>query len=489
MITAEATATSGYWRQKPFGPLWRTILRAMSTIKWLDSADSAQESDLGGKNFALRTLTLAGLPVPLVFATTACAFRRVLADAGTEERLTRAMAGIEQASPVALSTAAAVARDLVRRAGMPGWLRTEVSEAYWALSARCGERDAPVAIRSSASSEDGREGSYAGAHDTSLWVRSAGQVTRTVLECWVSLYTERAVAYRRDLGQPEGPTAMSVGVQAMVVPLVAGVAFTLNPRDGDDSMVAIEASWGFGEAVVGGTVTPDSYLVDKATGRVIDRVISCKQVEYRLKPDRSAIVLADVGPARQFRPCLTDGQARAVARLACRSEELFGCPQDVEWAMEAPREGRPGLWLLQSRPETAWRRPPGRAGGPPSPAPAASRCLTGLPASPGVAVGRARVILDIHEVGALKPGEVLVAPKTTPGWLPAFTLVSAIVTDQGGITSHAAITCREYGIPAVTGTAVGTSQIVTGQRVRVDGASGSVVILDHAGPPRKGTGQ
>jgi len=171
------------------------------------------------------------------------------------------------------------------------------------------------------------------------------------------LYTDRAICYRRHMGYPEAGQAMSVGVQKMATPRAAGVAFTLNPHDGDRSQIAIDASWGFGEAVVAGEVTPDSFLVDKVLGEVGRRTVSHKEIEYRLT-DQGRVQRAAVDQARQDSPCLTDEEIKAVAALARRAERHYGCPQDVEWAVDTQLPAPGNVLLLQSRPETVWSRKP-----------------------------------------------------------------------------------------------------------------------------------
>jgi pyruvate,water dikinase len=228
----------------------------------------------------------------------------------------------------------------------------------------------PVAVRSSATCEDLPDASFAGEHDSYLWVRGADEVLGHVRLCWASLFTDRAICYRRDHGYPETGLAMSVVVQKMVRPRAAGVAFTLNPQDGDRSQVAIDASWGFGEAVVSGEVNPDNFLVDKVIGEVGRRTVSHKEIEYRLT-DGDQVERVPVDEARQDIPCLTDAEIKAVATLARKAEKHYGCPQDVEWAVEADvaAPGQPGpaaaetgcsVLLLQSRPETVWSRKPRR---------------------------------------------------------------------------------------------------------------------------------
>jgi len=175
-------------------------------------------------------------------------------------------------------------------------------------------------------------------------------VVAHVLRCWASLFTDRGIAYRLERGYGRASVAMSVGVQQMVRPRAAGVAFTLNPLNGDRSQIAIDASWGFGEAVVSGEVTPDNFLVDKVMGTVTRRTISAKTLEYRLT-DADTVTAVPVAEDRQSVPCLTDEEITAVARLARRAEKHYRCPQDVEWALEGP-----DVLLLQSRPETVWSR-------------------------------------------------------------------------------------------------------------------------------------
>jgi len=342
-------------------------------IVWFEHYTSADRGLVGGKNASLGELTCAGLPVPPGFAVTAAAYSQARDAAGLTGRLAALVAAADPDRAESVAEAGRLARDLVASMPLPGHLDTEVRRAYALLCDRCSARDVPVAVRSSATCEDQPDASFAGEHDSYLWVRGAGDVLSYLRQCWASLFTDRAICYRRQMGYPETGLAMSVVVQKMVQPRAAGVAFTLNPRDGDRSQVAIDASWGFGEAVVGGEVNPDSFLVDKVIGEVSLRIVSHKDVEYRLT-GAGRVESAPVDRARQDIPSLTDEEIKAVAALARRAEKHYGCPQDVEWAVEAgpdgaggPAAGAPGadactVLLLQSRPETVWsRKPPRRA--------------------------------------------------------------------------------------------------------------------------------
>jgi pyruvate, water dikinase len=341
----------------------------MGHIVWFEHYTSAHRCAVGGKNASLGELTCAGLPVPPGFAVTATAYAEARDAAGLTGELADLVMAADPDRPQTVAETGRAARALVASMPLPDSLDAEVRAAYAALGERCSASDVPVAVRSSATCEDLPDASFAGEHDSFLWVRGADGVLRHLRECWASLFTDRAICYRRQLGYPEIGLAMSVVVQKMVQPRAAGVAFTLNPRDGDRSQVAIDASWGFGEAVVSGEVNPDNFLVDKVIGEVGQRVVSHKEIEYRLTgADR--VERAPVDAARQDAPSLTDEEIKAVAALARQAEQHYGCPQDVEWAVEESPAGAGAacsVLLLQSRPETVWsRKPPrpvARAGG------------------------------------------------------------------------------------------------------------------------------
>ena len=324
-------------------------------IAWFDRHDPAMEPHLGGKNTSLGILTMAGLPVPSGFAVTAEAYRLTLAETGLEARLAAMVSDLDVEDAAALARVADEARAMVTGTPLPQWLVDQVGAAYETLSERRGQADLPVAVRSSATCEDQPDASFAGEHDTYLWVRTGDRVREHLVRCWASLYTERAIWYRRQMHYGEDGVAMSVGVQQMVMPRTSGVAFTLNPLNGDRSQVAIDASWGLGEAVVSGSVTPDNFLVDKVMGTITSRVISDKGVEHVLD-GHDRVVEREVEAERRTAQCLTDDEVRAVAALARRAERHYGCPQDVEWAIDPARPADDNVVLLQSRPETVWSR-------------------------------------------------------------------------------------------------------------------------------------
>lgn len=324
-------------------------------ITWFDEHDPSEAFHLGGKNASLVTMTAAGMPVPPGFAVTADAYRRVIEETGLGEQLHALVDGLDVDNSLALASAGARARELVSGVDMPEWLATEIAAAYVRLSERCSVTDVGVAIRSSATAEDQPDASFAGEHDTYLWVSGLDAVLTKIRHCWASLFTDRAIAYRQQMGYAHHAVAMSVGVQKMVAPRSAGVAFTLNPSNGDRSCVAIDASWGLGEAVVSGSVTPDNFLVDKVLFSVTSRTVSHKHIEHVLGDGRQVEELP-VDDERADSPSLTDEEIIAVARLARRAEKYYGCPQDIEWAIDSQLPAGENVLLLQSRPETVWSR-------------------------------------------------------------------------------------------------------------------------------------
>jgi pyruvate, water dikinase len=331
----------------------------VAQILWFENYQPADASVLGGKNASLGTMFGAGLPVPPGFAVSADCYRKALADNGLTGQIDALIAAVDPRDPRSVAAAGTQARALIGSMGMAAGLAEAIGAAYARLGEQCGDGALPVAVRSSATCEDQPDASFAGEHDTYLWVRGADAVAAHVLRCWASLFTDRGIAYRLERGYGRASVAMSVGVQQMVRPRAAGVAFTLNPLDGDRSQIAIDASWGFGEAVVSGEVTPDNFLVDKVMGAITRRTISAKTLEYRLTA-ADAVTAVPVEAERQSVPCLSDDEIQAVARLARRAEKHYKCPQDVEWAIDGAQasDGEQSVLLLQSRPETVWSRRP-----------------------------------------------------------------------------------------------------------------------------------
>ncbi len=323
-------------------------------IVWFDRYDrDLHKGFVGGKNASLGEMMMAELPVPPGFAVTTNAYESIWRDGDLVDDINGLLRGIDHDDHAANIETSRRIRARMEAVPVPDEVAADITEAYEALCRHCEIDDVAVAVRSSATAEDLPDASFAGQQDTYLWIRSADEVIHHVRRCWSSLFTDRAIAYRHSMGYLHHSIAMSVGVQKMVDPVAAGVAFTLNPTNGDRSQVAIDAAWGLGEAVVSGEVTPDNFLVDKVLREVVKREISDKHVEYRLTPD-GVVKKLPVEEERRTQPSVTDEDLVGVAILARKAEKHYGCPQDVEWAIDRHLPAGENVVMLQSRPETVW---------------------------------------------------------------------------------------------------------------------------------------
>ena len=323
----------------------------MSNLYTLDFSviGSADHARVGGKCASLGQMTQAGVAVPPGFAVTTDAFAVMLDGHGLRAEIERHMAGVDPYDLDSIDRAAHAIRIRIRSHRLPEAVEAAIRMAYAAMGA-----DLPVAVRSSATAEDMPDASFAGQQDTYLWVRGIDDVLEKVRDCWASLYTTRAVAYREMNRIVHADVLMAVGVQKMVNARAAGVAMSLDPLNGDRTKIVIDASWGLGEMVVSGVVTPDNYTVEKVLEQIIGRVISDKHVELVGDAALSAAVEREVEEGRRRIQCLSDADILAVARLAKRLERQNKCPQDVEWAIDADLPDGENLLALQSRPETIW---------------------------------------------------------------------------------------------------------------------------------------
>ena len=323
----------------------------MSNAYTLDFSEigHADFARVGGKCSSLGEMTQAGVAVPPGFAVTTDAYQAMLDHHGLKKEIERHLNRVDPTDIDAVDRAAQAIRIRIRSHHLPEDVEAEIRAAYAAMG-----DDMPVAVRSSATAEDLPDASFAGQQDTYLWVRGADAVVNHVRDCWASLYTTRAVAYREANNIPQVDVLMSVGVQKMVNAKAAGVAMTLDPGTGDRTRIVIDASWGLGEMVVSGVVTPDNFTVEKVLEEILDRKISDKHVELVGDAALGEAVEREVDEARRNVPCLSDAEVLAVARLAKRLERQNKCPQDVEWAIDADLPEGENLLALQSRPETIW---------------------------------------------------------------------------------------------------------------------------------------
>jgi phosphoenolpyruvate synthase/pyruvate phosphate dikinase len=314
-------------------------------------------SEFGGKSSNLGDLLSAGIPVPDGFAIGADAFRTFVAETGLDGTIASALSRAPKGDVEAANAASKAIDEAMRFAPLPDAVRGEVARSYGAL----GDLP-PVAVRSSALGEDSHDATFAGQQESFLWIRGVEQLCDAVRDCWVSLYTPRAISYRAELGAQE-EAAMGVTIQEMVDAEVSGVMFTCNPVSGDPSMVAVNASWGLGIAVVGGETTPDDFLVSKVTGEVVRQTVNSKEIEYVPDPAGRGTVRKEVPAGRRERPCLDEEGIAALVEAAVRIERHFGSHQDIEWAIARGRSLPESLLMLQSRPVTTLTKDPPKLSG------------------------------------------------------------------------------------------------------------------------------
>ncbi len=423
----------------------------------------------GGKGANLGEMTRAGLPVPPGFVVTAAAYRAFMDEAGLRQGIARRIAALDVEDHEALEETARSIQSDIRGAPIPDPVRAAIMESAGDLEQRVGDRAPSLAVRSSATMEDTEAASFAGMNRSFLNVRGREELIQAVREVWASLYAPRVIYYRRQL-EMEAEPEIAVIVQLMVASDTSGVGFSIDPASGDPDTIVIEAAFGLGEVVVLGQVEPDHYGVAKKDLAITKVHIGDKRFMLTRGPD-GANLRVDLPPGRRDDRVLTNQQIIAVADLVRRDEAHYGTPQDTEWAFAGDN-----LYIVQSRPVTTSKgalAPAAAAGA--APGAAGGRVLlTGLAASPGIASGAARVTLTKDDADRLQPGDILVAPMTSPDWVPYMRQAAAVVTDRGGMTSHAAIVSRELGVPCVVGVREATIKLGDGQIITVDGGTGVV---------------
>ncbi len=323
------------------------------TINFKD-VDKTSLSLVGGKNASLGEMIKAGIAVPPGFAVTTESYLNFIDQAGIKDDIFKILSDLNLEDTISLDSASAEIQKLINEAAIAGNIEDAIIEGYSSLCDKCGEERIPVAIRSSATAEDLPTASFAGQQDTYLWVEGEDQVIKNVQRCWASLFTPRAISYRIKNNFPHEKVLISVGVQKMVNSRTAGVIFTLNPTNGDLSKVVIEGSWGLGETVVSGSVNPDKFVVDKVVMEINERTISTKHIECVYDSDKEEVVHADVEPDMQCKCCLDDQEIKELVRIAKIIEEHYGCPQDIEWAIDKGLAFPENIFIVQSRPETVW---------------------------------------------------------------------------------------------------------------------------------------
>ena len=452
-------------------------MKNVPNILWLEEIRKEDIVSVGGKGASLGEMASLGLPVPRAFVVTAQAFRRFLVETGLEEKIFKSYDQLDVENNEALEKAADTAKTMVLKAKMPAIIKDEIRKSYKKMQ----KPDTIVAVRSSATAEDLPDASFAGQQETYLNIKGEAALLVAVQKCWASLYGARAIYYRAKQGFDDHTVNIAVVVQELVHSEKAGVMFTSHPITGEP-LTIIEGSWGLGEAVVSGSVSPDKYVFDQQKEKVVDRLISNKKVAI-IADGEHGTKLVDVDSARQDAQVLTDDEVAKLAMYGKITENHYGIPQDVEWGIVAGT-----IYILQSRPITTIGNKK-EASGMSGQKQDAQIILKGQGAAPGIASGKVVVIRDVKDTGSVKEGDILVTRMTNPDMVPAMRKVAAIVTDEGGLTCHAAIVSRELGTPAIVGTKTATQVLKTGQLITVDGEKGLIYdgIVESAAPAKAAT--
>ncbi len=395
---------------------------------------------VGGKNASLGELTRIGIPVPPGFALSVKFYREFLNASGLMDHIREQLAGLNTSDVERLQKVGSNIRSQILDSEFPSHLRDVIRAGYLALS---GGAALPVAVRSSATAEDLADSSFAGQQDTYLNVVGEEEVLECARKCIASLFTDRAISYREKRGFGHMDVGLSVGIQKMVNSEASGVMFTIDPDSGNENVMVIDSSWGLGESVVSGKVVPDKFFIYKKNGEVVGKRLGQKEVYA--KYHSTGTVFVNTPPERRTRFSLTNEQARALVEYARKIEGHYRKPMDIEWAVEGNN-----IYILQARPETVQSskgtieeifhlKGEGKL------------IVAGIAVGGKIGQGHPNVMADVSEMKNFEPGQILVTRETTPAWEPIMEKSAAIVTEQGGTTSHAAIVSRELGKPCVVG--------------------------------------
>jgi pyruvate,water dikinase len=458
----------------------------------LEDVSSADHELVGGKASKLGEVVRAGLPVPPGFVVTTECYQAFVDQTPLKEVLPSTLETLDLDRPESVDAVARRIRDAFESTEFPSEIREALVKAFEQYERSYSVRFS--AVRSSATAEDLENASFAGLQETYLNVSGTEAVLAAVRKCWGSLFTPRVLVYRARKGFNHRDVRLAVLIQKMVESTVSGILFTKDPNTGENHMI-IEAGWGLGEAIVGGEVTPDHYVVDGVSQRIVHKQIS-EQKFMLVRAEGGGNERKDIPAADRERQKLPDDRIVKLASLARVIESHYRRPMDIEWCAEGG-----ALYIVQARPVTTI---PSSTSGTPAKgaAPGAHSSysaqasegsnpplLKGLGASPGIRGGKVRKLLRAAEMERLQPGEVLVTSMTTPDMVPAMARAAAIVTDEGGMTCHAAIVSRELGVPCVVGTRTGTQVLQEDEPITVDGKMGTVVRgLPAAPPPATGAG-
>lgn len=434
-------------------------------ILWFAQLGKEDIPIAGGKGANLGEMTQIGIPVPPGFVVSVQAYFDALDAAGIKEKVREILKATNVDNIEELETNAGKIKKLIKNSPVPQDIAQAIMRAYLKMGQFGGLKVPYVAVRSSATAEDLPDASFAGQQETFLNIKGEVNVVNRVRDCWASLFTPRAIFYREKNNFDHFQAGVAVPVQEMIQSEVSGVMFTINPVTNDKNIIVIEAVWGLGETIVQGQITPDSYLVDKKSGKIIKRII--EKQNWQLIKIGQKTIRAVVSKKLQGIQKLNSLQIIELAKVGEKLQKHYYYPQDIEWALEKNK-----LYIVQTRPVTTIKEKGTKVKK--ENKDMGNLILEGEAASPGIASGIVRIIMSDKDVSKVKKGEILVTTMTSPDFVPAMQKVEGIITDKGGQTSHAAIVSRELSTPCIVGARDATKRLKNGQLVTLDGAAGKV---------------
>ena len=447
-------------------------MESFKYIKWFNQIDKNDIPMVGGKGANLGELTQKGLDVPPGFCVTAGAYTYFIEKVDLANKIKEKIKNLDVENSIDLQKASSEIQELINNASIPQDLADEIKLAYRQFNKKIGMEDSEVAVRSSATAEDLPEASFAGQQDTYLHISGEEELLNHIRKCWASLWTARAIYYRENQDFDHFEVALSAVVQKMINSGKSGVMFTANPINNDTDQIMINASWGLGEAVVSGTVTPDEYIVDKKSKDIVEKHIAEKTtmiVKRDVGIGTVEVKVGDyIGHEKINDQCLTDDEIMVLTDYGLKIEDMYGSFQDIEWGFDRDTKK---LYILQSRPITTLK---GGATVEEIKEEELKTLVRGLAASPGIGSGKVKNIKDISEIARVEEGDILVTVMTNPDMVPAMRKANAVVTDEGGRTCHAAIVSRELGIPCIVGAKGASEELKEGMDITVDATRGVV---------------
>ncbi len=431
-------------------------------LVWIDEVDKDDIGLVGGKGANLGEMASIKLPVPKGFITTSHAYLQFLKENNLEKVIREELKEVDMEKPETINRASQRIEKAIKKGQMSEELAKKIIFAYDKLGGLM--KQSLVAIRSSATAEDLPTASFAGQQETFLNVKGESNVVKRVQDCWASLFTPRAIFYREENKFNHLEVGIAVVVQEMVGCDISGVMFTIDPVTHEKNRIVIEAIYGLGEYIVQGKVIPDRYVVERKSLDIISRDIA--QQEIQLTKVGALNKRTKVAKNMQTKRKLTDKQIVELARYGKKIHQHYFFPQDIEWVLIKNK-----FYIVQTRPVTTIKEEVKEKV---TKKVEKKVLLKGVPASPGIASGPVQKVGSAKEIKKVNPGEILVTSMTSPDFVPAMKKAVAIVTDKGGLTSHAAIVSRELGVPCVVGTKKATKTLETGQMITVNGGEGTI---------------